>query len=45
MPDADFDEREFRPRGTVLFVILFVVLLVVLWGSVYAILLSRGTTL
>ncbi len=45
MSDADFDDREFHPRGTVLIVTLFVLLLIVLWGSVYVILLARGTTL
>jgi hypothetical protein len=44
MSKAEFDEREFHPKGTVLFVSLFVLLLIILWGTVYAILLARGAT-
>ena len=37
--------EEFKPKGTVLILVIFVVTLILLWGSVYLILLSRGVTL
>lgn len=36
--------EEFHPKGTVLFVIVFAITLVVLWGSIYLLLLSQGST-
>ncbi len=35
---------DFRPRGTIVLLIIFVITLIALWGSVYMILLSRGVT-
>jgi hypothetical protein len=35
---------DFRPRGTIVILVLFVLALIILWASVYMILLSRGVT-
>ncbi len=35
---------DFKPRGTIVLLIIFVITLIALWGSVYMILLSRGVT-
>jgi hypothetical protein len=35
---------DFRPRGTIVILVLFVLALIILWASVYLILLSRGVT-
>lgn len=38
------EAEDFKPSGTIAVTALFVLLLVLLWGSVYVILLARGTT-
>jgi hypothetical protein len=38
------DMEDFRPRGTMVILVIFVLTLIVLWASVYVILLSRGVT-
>ena len=38
-------EGDFRPTGTVAFVVAFVVVLMLMWFSIYIILLSRGATI
>jgi hypothetical protein len=35
---------DFRPRGTIVILVIFVLTLIALWASVYMILLSRGVT-
>lgn len=37
-------EGEFKPRGTVAFMVAFVILLLLMWFSLYVILLARGAT-
>jgi flagellar basal body-associated protein FliL len=37
-------EEEFKPKGTIVILLIFVLTLILLWGSVYLILLSRGVT-
>lgn len=41
----DDDLKDFRPRGTMVILILFMLTLIILWGSVYMILISRGVTI
>jgi hypothetical protein len=36
--------NDFRPRGTIVILVIFVLTLIILWASVYLILLSRGVT-
>lgn len=36
--------EEFKPRGTVLILVLFAVTLVVLWGTVYLTMVNQGAT-
>lgn len=36
---------EFKPRGTMVILIIFMITIIILWGSVYLILLERGATL
>ena len=36
--------NDFRPRGTIVILVIFVLTLIALWASVYMILLSRGVT-
>ena len=38
------DPEHFKPRGTVVILVMFVVTLILLWLTVYLILLSRGVT-
>lgn len=38
------DMDDFRPRGTMVILVIFVLTLIILWASVYMILLSRGVT-
>lgn len=35
---------DFRPRGTIVILVIFLLTLIILWASVYMILLSRGVT-
>jgi len=43
--DKNPDEMDdFRPRGTIVILVIFVLTLIALWASVYMILLSRGVT-
>ena len=35
---------DFRPRGTIVILVIFILTLIALWASVYLILLSRGVT-
>lgn len=43
--DAERPEEEFKPRGTIVILILFMLTLIGLWGTVYLILLQRGVTI
>ena len=38
-------QNEFKPKGTIVILLIFLLTIIVLWGSVYIILLSRGVTL
>jgi hypothetical protein len=38
------DEDDFRPVGTVTFLVLYAVVLMSLWGAMYLTMLSRGGT-
>lgn len=40
----DSENEEFKPRGTIIILLIFVLTMILLWGSVYVILLSRGVT-
>ena len=39
------EQEEFKPKGTIVILLIFLVTIIILWGSVYVILLSRGVTL
>ena len=39
------DQEEFKPKGTMVILLIFLLTIIVLWGSVYLILLERGVTL
>jgi flagellar basal body-associated protein FliL len=39
------DQNEFKPKGTIVILLIFLLTIIVLWGSVYVILLGRGVTL
>jgi flagellar basal body-associated protein FliL len=39
------DQNEFKPKGTIVILLIFLLTIIVLWGSVYVILLNRGVTL
>ena len=39
------DQDEFKPKGTMVILLIFLLTIIVLWGSVYVILLERGVTL
>ena len=39
------DQNEFKPKGTIVILLIFLLTIIVLWGSVYVILLDRGVTL
>ena len=39
------EQNEFKPKGTLVILLIFLVTLILLWGSVYVILLDRGVTL
>lgn len=41
---SDETHGDFKPTGTVAFVVAFVVVLMLMWFSIYIILLSRGAT-
>lgn len=43
--DPRQEEEEFKPRGTIVILILYMLVLIGLWGSVYLILLQRGMTI
>jgi hypothetical protein len=46
MSDNNHDKMDdFRPRGTMVILVIFILVLIVLWASVYMILLSRGVTI
>lgn len=46
MKENDKDQNEeFKPKGTLVILLIFLVTLIILWGSVYLILLQRGVTL
>lgn len=35
---------EFKPKGTMVILLIFLLTIILLWGSVFLILLSRGVT-
>ena len=39
------ENNEFKPKGTIVILLIFLLTIIVLWGSVYVILLDRGVTL
>lgn len=39
------EQEEFKPKGTMVILLIFLLTIVVLWTSVYIILLNRGVTL
>ena len=39
------EQNEFKPKGTMVILLIFLITIIVLWGSVYVILLNRGVTL
>ena len=39
------EQNEFKPKGTIVILLIFLLTIIILWGSVYAILLDRGVTL
>ncbi len=43
--DPRQEDEDFKPRGTIVILILFMLTLIGLWGTVYLILLQRGVTL
>ena len=39
------EQNEFKPKGTIVILLIFLLTIIALWGSVYVILLGRGVTL
>jgi len=39
------EPEEFKPKGTIVILVIFLITTIILWGSVYIILLNRGVTL
>ena len=39
------EDNEFKPKGTMVILLIFLITIIILWGSVYVILLNRGVTL
>ena len=39
------EQDEFKPRGTMVILLIFLITIIILWGTVYIILLNRGVTL
>ena len=39
------EQNDFKPKGTIIILLIFLLTIIVLWGSVYVILLDRGVTL
>ena len=39
------EQNDFKPKGTIVILLIFLLTIIVLWGSVYLILLDRGVTL
>lgn len=39
------EQEEFKPKGTIVILLIFLLTIIILWGSVYVILLDRGVTL
>ena len=39
------EQNEFKPKGTLVILLIFLLTIIVLWGTVYVILLSRGVTI
>ena len=39
------EQNEFKPKGTIVILLIYLLTIIVLWGSVYVILLGRGVTL
>jgi flagellar basal body-associated protein FliL len=39
------EQNEFKPKGTIVILLIFLLTIIILWGSVYVILLGRGVTL
>ncbi len=37
-------DDEFKPRGTVVIMVLFVLTMLLLWGYIYLLLIQRGVT-
>lgn len=37
-------DEEFKPRGTILILVIFIITLILLWGYIYLLLLQRGVT-
>ncbi|MCX6058286.1 MAG: cytochrome c oxidase subunit 2A [Chloroflexi bacterium] len=36
---------EFRPNGTIAILVIFVITTILIWGTIYMILISRGSTI
>jgi hypothetical protein len=46
MADKNAPEKnEFKPKGTIVILLIYLLTIILLWGSVYVILLGRGVTL
>jgi hypothetical protein len=45
MSEKKIPDEEFKPRGTIVILVIFLLTIIILWGSVYLILLERGVTL
>jgi hypothetical protein len=43
--EKNSEQDEFKPKGTIVILVVFIITLIVLWGSVYVILLNRGVTI
>lgn len=39
------EQNEFKPKGTIVILLIYLLTIIILWGSVYVILLGRGVTL
>ena len=46
MTDKNTPENgEFKPKGTLVILLIFLITIIILWGSVYVILLNQGVTI
>jgi hypothetical protein len=41
----DPEQNDFKPKGTIVILLIYLLTIIILWGSVYVILLDRGVTL